>query len=64
MTKKLTPYERIVEAGRKGVGVRLSVEECQALMLDDAIAQAAYMAQMQRSGKYDWDDDGHNWTPL
>jgi hypothetical protein len=38
-----TPYQRIVEASKKGVGVRLSAEECWDMAFDDAIATRAML---------------------
>lgn len=38
---KKTPYQRIVAAAEKGVGVRLSAEECWTLRWDGAIEQVA-----------------------
>lgn len=39
--KGKTPHQRIVVAGRKGRGVRLSAEEVQYLMFDDSIKTRA-----------------------
>lgn len=38
---KKTPYQRIIRAAHKGVGVRLSPDECRALAMDGAIEQSA-----------------------
>lgn len=39
--KALTPYQRIVQAARRRVGVRLSAEEVAKLANDDAILTVA-----------------------
>lgn len=39
---KLTPYQRIVRAGKKGIGVRISAEEIQMICQDTAITDVAW----------------------
>lgn len=39
--KKKSPYQRIVDAAKKGVGVRLSFEECHEMSRDTAICDLA-----------------------
>lgn len=39
--KKLTPYQRIMHAAKRGTGMRLSADEAFALSMDDAIASCA-----------------------
>lgn len=46
--EKLSPYERIMAAARKGKGVHLSVEEVLEMSIDDAISTAAYNIQARR----------------
>jgi len=41
MTKPLTPYQRIMRAADKGVGVRLSAAECLSMSIDNAIFRLA-----------------------
>lgn len=38
---KLTPYQRIMRAADKGVGMRLSAEECFQMSTDTAISHLA-----------------------
>lgn len=51
--RKLTPYQRIVRAAERGVGVRLSAAECEAMgRYDDAIiAVAAQDDHHDRTGE-------------
>lgn len=41
--KKLTPWQKIMRAGQKGTGVRLTAEDCHQLSLDDAIETRAQL---------------------
>ena len=41
MSKRLTCYQRIMRAAKKGVGVRLSADEAFQLSMDDAVMQVA-----------------------
>ena len=52
MSEKLSPYQRIVRASKKGVGVRLSVEECFDLAHNPAIIDRA-----------EFEDEGMNLPP-
>jgi hypothetical protein len=47
----INPYRRMLEAAKRGRGVRLTAEECRVLERDDAIVQRATML----------DDDPDNW---
>jgi hypothetical protein len=42
MSRKRNPYVRIIEAAKRGVGVKLSAEEVHYLAQDSAIETAAF----------------------
>lgn len=41
--KKLSPYQKIVRAGERGSGLRLSPEDIDSLVMDDAITFRALL---------------------
>lgn len=47
---KLSPYQRIVRAAKRGTGVRLSPDECWQMHLDDAIATVAWRDEEDDQG--------------
>ena len=61
MTKRIrppgypTPWQRIVEAYEKGVGIRLSWDELHQLNQDDAITTRAMLDEDDEQGFYDQD---------
>lgn len=48
--KTLSPWERIVRAGKRGEGLRLSADEVWALRMDDAIVTTAQNEEDKRNG--------------
>ncbi|UTU08085.1 hypothetical protein CcrC1_gp399 [Caulobacter phage C1] len=51
MSAKLSVYERIMKAAEKGVGIRLSAQDCEEMSMDDAIATAAFNFELLRKGQ-------------
>ena len=53
--QKKTPWQRIIEASEKGVGIRLSWEEVSMLCMDDAIVTRAMLDDENDKGIGDED---------
>ena len=53
MSKKLTPYQRIVRNAKRGAGVVLSADEVLTLSLDDAIEMRAMLDDRNDEGEPD-----------
>jgi len=49
----LTPYQKILRAGRRGTGVRLTADDVARLMIDTAIRDRAELDEGDRDDEFD-----------